>query len=154
MKKEDQIAILSQEADHYYSAELSHDQRCGWLIAICIGMLAITSVLAIKISSSEISGNLFLINSCTFFLVSSLFVTLISLWPLKGAGKIWLPNYSNRQIAQRQPIDLFEIIDESWVVKHYYAHKSRAVRKVKIIIWSFLFLGIAVVFFLLSIFSL
>src|SRR5260370_34662332 len=77
--------LLQQEADHFFQAELYHDQRASWLLALASALLTVTLgvLLAINEGKLDKSGRPLIMLAAGSFAGGILF-GLFALWPLAG----------------------------------------------------------------------
>ena len=134
---------LGQEADHFFQAEMYHDQRASWLIALATGLLTLVlgSLVAISDGKLKPAGRTWLILSL-IFLGAAVLLGLISLWPRAGReGTFWIPfRFTRRHRAYRQQRGYSEGSEEA----HVRAHQLRAAKKADwiVLLISSLFLGV------------
>ena len=135
---EAETQYLLQETDHFFQAELGHDQRASWLLALCSAIiLAIANYTLGSSNTGEINPHAF----CWFqisliFLSISIIFTILSLWPLAGKqGKLWNTFYKSSNTNGNQ-----NYLPEDWIWQHYHAHRHRTKKKANFIILGILFL--------------
>lgn len=121
---ESRLMLLRQEADHFFQAELYHDQRASWLLALASGLLTLVlgALLAMNDGKLAKGGRSFIIIAATSFGIAILFA-LFALWPISGrTGRLWNPlrKHSSRQESCGLGLT---------VQAHYEAHRLRAAIK-------------------------
>jgi amino acid permease len=138
-----QLDALIIETQHYYDAELAHDQRASWLLALSSGLLYAVISLITSIKKGELADNYnnfiyWLIFSLCFFSASGISF-IISLWPLAGKnGNFWLHIKTQQKISTK----IEDMKSYSWIIDHYVAHRNRSIKKANTIIWGAVFLVI------------
>jgi hypothetical protein len=132
--------VLKQETDHFFQAELHHDQRASWLLGLASGLL--TAVLGVLVVMNDrrlaTSGRELMIWSAGAFGVSIL-LSLLALWPLAGQnGRLWNPFNSRARRGEEKAHKPFT------VESHYAAHRLRARYKANRIVYVIVSLIIGV----------
>ena len=126
-------SFLDRETEHFYQAELGHDQRGSWFLALCslillflIGALtAEPTPGACSISRGWVIASLIPVSLATLSIV-------LSLWPLAGSR----PRFRRVWWTSRADAPLRNLSSED----HYVAHRRRAERKAFWIVLSILLL--------------
>lgn len=129
------IEYLKQEIEHYYKAELQHEQRANWFMVTAIALSGFTgnklvdewARLGCYAQSFFIIGMLLLAVCVT--------VAVIAMWPLVGwKGRLaWRPS---RQASSERVLPGNAAAD---LVKHFDAHRRRAMVRAGQVIWVLIF---------------
>jgi hypothetical protein len=134
---EARCTLLKQETDHFFQAELYHDQRASWLLALASALLTIVLGVLLAISDGKLSARgrpLLILATASFS--GAILSGLFALWPLAGRdGTLWMP--IGRPESPRG-LCLGDLTPET----HYQAHRRRAGRKanriVCVLVWLLL----------------
>lgn len=124
------LTLLRQESDHYFQAELYHDQRASWLLALASGLLTVIlgALLAVNEGKLGKSGRPLMMVAAACF-GASILLGLFTLWPISGRdGRLWNPlKKSNGRVANA--------VGNLTAESHYVAHKQRAASKASRIVY-------------------
>jgi hypothetical protein len=138
LEPQERRALLQQETEHYFQAELYHDQRASWLLTLSTALLTIVLGALIAINENKLgkAGQvLFTIAGATFGV--SILLSLFALWPLAGRNaKCWKPFASACDVVREQSIE-----------EHYLAHRRRAARKADRIVLVLISLIVGMILF-------
>jgi hypothetical protein len=118
------LNLLRQEADHFFQAELYHDQRASWLLALASGLLTVVlgAMLAVNDGKLAKSGRPLMIIAAACF-GAAIVLGLFTLWPISGrAGHLWNP-------FKRRGSHVGSGVCDLTVESHYHAHRQRAASK-------------------------
>lgn len=144
-----QRELLLHEADDFYKAELGHDQRASWLLALCSALaIGLAGFLLSMAKGGAPAGWVPIVVWVAFALVAlATAVTLVSLWPLRGRhARFWLPGRRHTRAASgasaHAPVPTG---DDAWYVDHYRAHRCRAERKVGLLVFALIALLLALI---------
>jgi hypothetical protein len=131
--------LLRQEADHFFQAELYHDQRASWLLALASGLLAVALGVILSMNEGKFakSGRPLMIIAAASF-TAAILMGLVTLWPISGrAGRLWNPF---RKQVSRSASGVRHLTAES----HYEAHRLRAASKANRIVWVIICLTLGI----------
>lgn len=112
--------FLNREADHFFQAEIQHENRANWILVIASGALYLflSQVSPVSASSIETASRWLLIAGSLMASISCL-LACVAIWPLEGARARW--GGIRRTSAPRAPN-----LSGDFALRHYLAHRSRA----------------------------
>lgn len=142
-----QRELLLHEADDFYKAELGHDQRASWLLALCSALaIGLAGLLLSMAKGGAPAGWVLIVVWVAFaFVALATAVTLVSLWPLRGRhARFWLPDRRRARTYGGRSAPVPEG-DDAWYVDHYRAHRHRAERKVGLLVLALIALLLALI---------
>jgi hypothetical protein len=126
------VEYLKQETEHYYKAELQHEQRANWLLVTAIALSGFVGNRSIEHWASLGSGVQMLFITGMFFLAISVIASIIAMWPLTGRrGRLASP-------ASWQSLRQLDLPENATavLVRHCEAHRLRAVVRARQVIWA------------------
>jgi hypothetical protein len=129
------LEFMVQETDHYFQAELGHDQRASWLLALDSALLIGLSGCLISIRNGEMKLQALPWFQAALVVVAvSLIFVVLSLWPLAGRkASFWPLRFTSKRPSQNE-----RSFGSDWVRIHYAAHRFRASKKATICAWAVL----------------
>jgi len=141
--------ILIQETDHFLQAELGHDQRASWILALCSGILFTVASYIISIKKGDINDfNIIWLQLSMLFLSVAILIIVLALWPLAGKkGKFWRLSHKVSGTNERKQFSM------EWYWEHYTSHRLRAKKKANLIVWGMSCFLIGFLFAILGIIS-
>lgn len=149
---EPDLDLLRVESEHYFQAELGHDQRASWLLGLVCALIAVVLTLLQAGRKQELAAvaEPWLVASLVL-LIGSLAVTVWSLWPLAGRNAaLWRPWRRLRPVPESAPALASD--PDRWR-RHYWAHRRRAERKARRLAWAMLLLLAALLLVSVGIFA-
>ncbi|WP_141699230.1 hypothetical protein [Candidatus Thiosymbion oneisti] len=131
-----EIEHLQRETEHYYQAELQHDQRASWIMGVA-GVLLVFVLQALGGPSPgmwhEAEGWMW---TCTLFLMLTVVLAVVSMWPLAGhEGRQWRPfvmppGQTRKYVGDERPV----------ACRHCDAHRRRAEKHAMWVMYTLLLL--------------
>lgn len=126
------LEYLKQEIEHYYNAELQHEQRANWLMVTTIALVGFAGNKFIEEwESLNCYAQIFFLAGM-LLLAISVMASIVAIWPLVGRkGRlVWYPS--------RRTLPPMKLPDDTAaaLVQHCEAHRLRAVVRARQVIWA------------------